>query len=58
MKRLIFIFIFSLLVYFYGKSERIITSFDIAGWYLSSDLVLICEVNRIDTVKISRSKNI
>jgi len=33
-----------------GWSARIITSFDIAHWYLDSDLVIICTVNKLDTL--------
>jgi hypothetical protein len=32
-----------------GQSARIITSFDIARWYLDADLVLICNVKQSDT---------
>ncbi len=35
-----------------GWSARVITSFDIAGWYLNSDLVIICTVSKIDTMSI------
>ena len=37
----------------YGQAARIITSFDIARWYLDADLVLICNVTHTDTIKIS-----
>ncbi len=35
------------------KAARIITNFDIARWYLDSDLVLICSANKIDTLFLS-----
>lgn len=34
------------------KAARVITSLDIAQWYLDSDLVLICETYKIDTLKL------
>lgn len=37
-----------------GQSVRIITSFDIARWYLDSDLVLICNIKQTNTVTISK----
>ena len=36
-----------------GFSVRCITGLDIARWYLDSDLVLICSVNKIETIIIS-----
>jgi len=35
------------------QSVKEITSFDIARWYLDSDLVIICTVNQIDTITIN-----
>jgi len=35
------------------KAARIITNFDIARWYIDSDLVLICSANKIDTFYLS-----
>ena len=37
-----------------GHAVRIITSFDIARWYLEADLVLICNVTHADTITISK----
>ena len=58
MKRLIILILLSVLVNYYGKSERIITNIDIARWYLDSDIVLICNVNQVDTIKISHQDSI
>jgi phage pi2 protein 07 len=35
------------------RSERVISNFDIARWYLDSDLVLICTVDQLDTILIN-----
>jgi len=35
------------------KAVRIITNFDIARWYLDSDLVLVCSADKIDTLFLS-----
>ncbi|MCK9482998.1 MAG: hypothetical protein M0R34_01375 [Candidatus Marinimicrobia bacterium] len=43
----------SILVLHNLKVARIITNFDIARWYLDSDLVLICSTNKIDTLFLS-----
>jgi hypothetical protein len=53
MKKLIIILLLTFLINNSGQSGRIITSFDIARWYLDSDLVIICTVNQIDTMNIS-----
>ena len=53
MKKLMSILALSFMISNPGQSSRIITSLDIARWYLDSDLVLICTVNRIDTIYIN-----
>ncbi len=40
------------------KATRIITSLDIARWYLNSDLVLICSPYKIDTLFINHHDSI
>lgn len=52
MKRFILIISLTLLANSVGWSARIITSFDIARWYLDSDLVIVCSVNNIDTLSL------
>jgi len=54
MKKLISIFILLFVFCNYGQAARIITSFDIARWYLDADLVLICNVTHTDTNTISK----
>ena len=53
MKRFLIISFISLLAFNNNRAGRIITSFDIARWYLDSDLVLICNASRIDTIILS-----
>lgn len=50
MKRYLIISFIIILTLCNLKAARIITSFDIARWYLDSDLVLICSTNKIDTL--------
>lgn len=45
------IFVFSLNA---GKAAREITDLEIKDWFIHADLVLICSVNRIDTILIKR----
>jgi len=54
MKRFIALIIFTFLISPQGQPSRIITNIDIAAWYIESDLVIVCHVNQIDTVYISR----
>jgi hypothetical protein len=53
MKRLLIIGFISILAFNNLKAARIITNFDIARWYLDSDLVLICSAEKIDTLFLS-----
>jgi hypothetical protein len=53
MKKSVSIFVLCFLITEIGQSSRIITDFDIAKWYLDSDLVLICTINHIDTLLVS-----
>lgn len=50
MKRFLIIGFISVLAFINLNAARIITNFDIARWYLDSDLVLICSTNKIDTL--------
>lgn len=52
MKNSIILILLTFLLNYSGHSGRVITSFDIARWYLDSDLVVSCTVNRIDTMQI------
>ncbi len=36
------------------KAARVITQFDIARWYLDSDMVLVCSAHKVDTIFLSR----
>jgi hypothetical protein len=54
MKRFLIIFFVIFLFDYPGQSARIITNFDIARWYLDSDLVLICTINEIVPVLIDK----
>lgn len=54
MKKLISVIFLTVVLYHSGQSARIITSQDIARWYLDADLVLICNINRTDTLKIAK----
>jgi len=58
MKRFIALIIFTFLISPQGQPSRIITNVDIAAWYIESDLVIVCHVNQIDTVCISRIDSI
>ncbi|MBK8805837.1 MAG: hypothetical protein IPO21_03945 [Bacteroidales bacterium] len=53
MKRILIICIMMFLALHNLKAARIITGFDVARWYLESDLVLICHTNKIDTLFLS-----
>lgn len=53
MKRFLIIGFISILAFNNMKAARIITNFDIARWYLDSDLVLICRTDKIDTLFLS-----
>ena len=53
MKRFLIFGFISILALNNTKAARIITNFDIARWYLDSDLVLICSANKIDTLFLS-----
>lgn len=53
MKRFLIICFISILAFSSLRAARIITNFDIARWYLDSDLVLICSTNSIDTLFLS-----
>jgi hypothetical protein len=35
-------------------SARIISQFEIARWYLDADLVIVCSVQKTDTIFVSR----
>lgn len=52
MRKLVLIFFMCVFVGLNVKAARIITIFDIAHWYLESDLVLICDVYQIDTLNL------
>ena len=54
MKKLISVVILIFAFSLSGQCIRIITSFDIARWYLDSDLVLICNVGHTDTITVSK----
>ncbi len=54
MKRLISIIILIFVFYNLGQSARVISSFDIARWYLDGDVVLICSVNHNDTLTVEK----
>ncbi len=54
MKRFLIIGFISILAFNNIKAARIITNFDIARWYLNSDLVLICSADKIDTLFLSQ----
>lgn len=58
MKRFLNILIVLLCTIDSGYAAREITSLDIAKWYLDSDLVLICTVNKINTIFVSRYDSI
>ena len=53
MKRFLIICFISILAFNNMKAARMITNFDIARWYLDSDLVLICSADKIDTLFLS-----
>lgn len=55
MKKLLSIIALLFLISNSAQSVREITSFDIARWYLDSDLVIICTVTHIDTITINSS---
>jgi hypothetical protein len=50
MKRFLIIGFISILAYNNLKAAKIITNIDIAKWYLNSDLVLICNAYKTDTL--------
>ena len=54
MKKLISVVILFFVFILSCQAVRIINGFEIAGWYLNADLVLICNVKQIDTLTISR----
>lgn len=54
MKKLSIFFFLVLLLPLSGHSARIISPFEIARWYLDADLVIICSVQKTDTMLISR----
>ncbi len=58
MRRFLSFIILIFIILTNGQAARVITSFDIARWYLDSDLVLICSVNKIDTIMISEHDSI
>jgi len=58
MKRFFITFLVILLFNYSGQSAKIITSFDIARWYLDSDLVIICTVDESDTILIEKHDTI
>ena len=53
MKRFLIAGIMITLVLHNLQAARVITNFDIARWYLDSDLVLICSTGKIDTLFLS-----
>jgi hypothetical protein len=53
MKRWTIILVLSILITDLGHSSRLITSLDIANWYLDSDMVIVCTINQIDTILVS-----
>jgi len=53
MKRFLITGFMSILFLHNLEAVRMITNFDIARWYLDSDLVLICSTDKIDTLFLS-----
>ncbi|MFC0876407.1 hypothetical protein ACE01N_07415 [Saccharicrinis sp. FJH2] len=53
MKRILIVLVLAFLTVLSAFSVRVFTSFDIAGWFLDADLVLICSVHHIDTIYLS-----
>lgn len=50
MKKLFFLIVLSLFILNVGKSARVISQFEIAQWFLDSDLAFIGTVNSVDTI--------
>ncbi len=58
MKKIVAIVLMAFLAYTNVQAERIVTSFDIARWYLNSNCVFVCSVEKIDTVLVSHHDEI
>ncbi len=54
MKRHLSLFLCILFLPVVALSARIISSFEIARWYLDADLVIVCSVQKTDTIFVSR----
>ncbi|MBW6535539.1 MAG: T9SS type A sorting domain-containing protein [Mariniphaga sp.] len=54
MKRRLNLLLLILFLPFAVFSARIISQFEIARWYLDADLVIVCSVQKIDTIFVSR----
>lgn len=53
MKKIVAIVLMAFLAHSNAQAERIVTSFEIARWYLNSNCVFVCSVEEIDTVLVS-----
>ena len=58
MKKIVAIVLMAFLAHTNVQAERIVTSFDIARWYLNSNCVFVCSVEKIDTVLVSHHDEI